>query len=91
MYADFAKVAREEGFDAIADKMELVASVEKSHEERYNNIVKLLEKDEVFEKSEDVIWRCRKCGNLHTGKQAPDKCPICNHLQSYQEVKCDCI
>lgn len=91
MYAKFAKVARQEGFTAIAKKMELVAKVEKSHEERYNTIAKLLEKGEIFEKSEVVIWRCRKCGNLHVGKKALDKCPICSHLQSYQELKCDCI
>lgn len=91
MYADFAEVARQEGFTSIAEKMELVAKVEKSHEERYNNIIQLLEKGEIFEKPETVTWRCRKCGNLHVGEKAPDKCPICDHLQAYQEVKCDCI
>jgi len=91
MYKEFAETAREEGFDEIADKMDEVADVEKSHEERYNNILKTLEAGKIFKKDEEVIWRCRMCGHLHTGKEAPEECPICSHPQAFQEVKSDVI
>jgi len=91
MYVEFAKTAREEGFETIAKKMEEVADVEKSHEERYNMILAVLEAGEVFKKSEAVVWRCRKCGHLHTGKTPPEKCPICGHEQAFAEIKSDII
>ena len=89
MYAEFAKTAREEGFDEIADKFERVGAVEKSHEERYNKILEVLNAGKVFKKDDIVIWRCRMCGNLHVGKVAPDQCPICGHLQAFFEIKSD--
>ena len=89
MYEEFAKTAREEGFDEIADKMELVGKVEKSHEERYNKILEVLNSGKVFKKDEVIIWRCRKCGNLHIGESTPEKCPICGHLQAFFEIKYD--
>ena len=91
MYKRMAKEAREEGFDAIADKMDEVADVEKSHEERYNMILATLEAGEVFKKADDVVWRCRKCGHLHTGKTPPEKCPICAHEKAFAEIKSDVI
>ena len=91
MYARMAKEAYEEGFEEIAKKFEKVADIEKSHEERYNNIEKVLKEGEVFEKDGEIMWRCRKCGNLHFGKSAPKVCPVCNHKQSYFEVRCDAI
>ena len=91
MYAKFAKVAREEGFDAIADKMQEVGDVERSHEERYNMILGVLDAGEVFKKTESVTWRCRKCGHLHDGKTPPEKCPICGHEKAFCEIKSDVI
>lgn len=89
MYAEFAEVAKKEGFTEIAEKMERVGAVEKSHEERYNKILEAVNAGKVFKKDDIVIWRCRKCGNIHVGKIAPEKCPICGHLQSFFEIKYD--
>jgi rubrerythrin len=69
--------------------MEKVGAVEKAHEERYNKIFEILNAGKVFEKDDAVIWRCRKCGHLHIGKTAPEKCPICGHLQAFFEIKAD--
>lgn len=88
MYAGFAKVAEEEGFDEIATKFKLVAEIEKSHEERYNTLVERIEKNEVFEREGVKVWQCRKCGYLHVGQEAPQVCPVCGHPQAYfQEVQ----
>lgn len=89
MYVEFAKIAREEGFDEIADKMDRVGAVEKSHEERYNRISEVLDAGEVFKKDSDTIWRCRKCGNIHIAKTAPEKCLICGHEQAFFEINAD--
>ena len=86
MYARMAKEAREEGFDEIAIKFEGVAKIEKHHEERYRALLDKVENKKVFEASEDKIWICRNCGHIHVGKNAPLKCPVCNHPQSYFEV-----
>jgi rubrerythrin len=91
MYARMAKEAKAEGFDDIAFKFEKVAEVEKTHEERYNEILKTVEAGEVFKKDDMVIWRCRKCGNIHVAKVAPAKCPICGHEQAFFEIKADAI
>ncbi len=87
MYAEFARVAREEGFDRIAAKFELVAKVEKSHEERYLKLLNNVEMQKVFEKSDIVMWECRVCGHLVMGKKAPGLCPICGYEKSYFEVR----
>ena len=87
MYATFAKEAREEGFNAIAAKFELVAKIEKTHEERYQALLKNLKEQKVFEKTEVVIWECRNCGHLHIGTSAPKVCPCCAHPQSFFEVR----
>ncbi|MDR2523991.1 MAG: rubrerythrin family protein [Candidatus Nomurabacteria bacterium] len=89
MYARMAKEAKDEGFAEIAFKMEKVAEVEKTHEERYNKILETVEAGEVFKKDDMVIWRCRKCGHIHIAKIAPEKCPICGHVQAFFEIKAD--
>ena len=83
MYKEFAKVAREEGFDAIARTMEGVAKVEKHHEERYLKLLANIENNKVFEKEEVVVWECLNCGHIHVGPKAPGVCPVCDHPQSY--------
>ena len=87
MYADFAKTAREEGFDDIADKFEAVAAIEKHHEERYRKLLQNINDKKVFSKDGDTIWICRNCGHIVIGKDAPEVCPVCAHPQSYFEVK----
>ena len=87
MYAEFAKVAKEEGFTDIARKFELVAAVEKEHEERYLKLLANIENNEVFNKDESVVWVCRNCGHVHVGKVAPKLCPTCAHPQAYFELK----
>ena len=87
MYAEFAKVAREEGFNDIARKFDLVAAVEKNHEERYLKLLSNIENSEVFKKEESVVWVCRNCGHVHVGKMAPKMCPTCDHEQAYFELR----
>ena len=89
MYAGFAKTAREEGYDEIAALFDLVAKVEKHHEERYNKLIKNLEEEHVFSKDEEVLWICSNCGHIHSGKDAPKLCPICKKEQAYFSVKAD--
>ena len=86
MYARMAKEAREEGFEEIARKFELVGDIEKRHEERYLALLKNIEDEAVFKKDEEKMWICRNCGHVHIGKDAPEKCPTCDHPQSYFEV-----
>ena len=87
MYAEFAKVAEEEGFTAIAAKFRMVGEIEKHHEERYRKLLQNVELKQVFEKSEVKIWECRNCGHIVVGTSAPDVCPVCAHPQSYFEVR----
>ena len=89
MYAQFAKEAREEGFDNIAVLFELVAKIEKEHEERFRKLVQNLEEELVFSKDGDAIWICRNCGHIHFGKAAPKVCPVCSHPQAFFEVKAE--
>lgn len=89
MYENFANTAEKEGFPELAEKFRMVGIIEKHHEERYRALLKNLETSEVFEKSEIKIWECRNCGHIHTGTTAPDKCPTCNHPQSYFEIHSD--
>ena len=89
MYAEFAKTAKEEGFDKIAYLFEKVADIEKHHEERYRAFVDMLEKGAVFVCEDVVVWRCRNCGHLHIGTSAPAVCPVCAHPQAFFEVKPD--
>ena len=87
MYAEFAKDAKEEGFDHIAYLFESVAAIEKEHEERYRKLLANIEGDLVFSKDGDVIWQCINCGHICVGKKAPEVCPVCAHPQSYFQVK----
>ena len=87
MYSEFAKVAREEGFEQIAALFEGVAAIEKEHEERYRRLITNIEQGVVFSKDGDTIWQCRNCGHICIGKEAPEVCPVCAHPQSYFQVK----
>ena len=89
MYAQFAKEAREEGFDRIAALFEGVAAIEKEHEERYLKLLENVENGLVFSKDGDTIWKCGNCGHIHIGKEAPKVCPVCAHSQAYFEVKAE--
>ena len=86
MYARMAREAREEGFDEIADKFEMVAAIEKHHEERYRKLLKNIEDKKVFTKDGDAVWQCANCGHIVIGKQAPEICPVCDHPQSFFQV-----
>ena len=87
MYEEFAKTAEEEGFKALAFKFRAVGAIEKHHEERFRKLLKNIEDKVVFSKDEDCIWICRNCGHVVVGKFAPEVCPVCNHPQSYFELK----
>ena len=87
MYDSFAKTAKEEGFDRLAKLFKAVGEIEKAHEERYRKLLDNVENGLVFSKDGDRIWQCRNCGHIVIGKSAPDICPVCNHPQSYFELK----
>jgi rubrerythrin len=87
MYAGFAKVAHEEGFEEIARRFELVAAIEKTHEERYKKLLDNVKTGKVFIAKDVVIWKCRNCGHIVVGKYAPKICPVCSHPQSYFELE----
>ncbi len=89
MYEEFAKVADEEGFHELAEKFRGVALIEKHHEERYRALLKNVQMQQVFEKSEVKIWECRNCGHIVVGTKAPEVCPVCNHPQSYFELNAE--
>lgn len=86
MYPGFAFTAREEGFNDIALIFEAIAVAEKQHEKRYRDLMNNIEAGRVFQRDEDVSWRCRNCGYLHTGKNAPELCPACAHAQAHFEL-----
>ncbi|MDO5425072.1 MAG: rubrerythrin family protein [Eubacteriales bacterium] len=86
MYAEFAKVAKEEGFDHIAFLFEGVAKIEKEHEERYRKLLANIENGEVFKRGEVCIWQCSNCGHIHVGLEAPQVCPVCAHPQAYFQI-----
>ena len=89
MYDGFAKTAREEGFEKIAYLFEEVGKIEKEHEERYRKLIENLDEGLVFSRDGDRIWKCRNCGHIVIGKSAPAVCPVCNHPQSYFEIKAE--
>jgi rubrerythrin len=89
MYEGFAKTAEEEGFKALAMKFRLVAAIEKRHEERYRALLKNVELQEVFAKSDVKVWECRNCGHIVVGEKAPEMCPTCAHPQAYFEIHID--
>lgn len=86
MYPGFAKVAREEGFSAIATVFESIAVAERQHEKRYVDLAGNIEAGRVFKRDQETVWRCRNCGYLHSSKEAPQACPACAHSQSYFEL-----
>jgi len=86
MYPEFAKVAKEEGFNDVAEAFLNIAVAEKQHEKRYNGFRANIESGKVFKKDVKVVWRCINCGYLHEGNEAPDKCPACVHPQAYFEI-----
>lgn len=89
MYERFAKDAEEEGFPDLADRFRKVGAIEKAHEERYRALLKEVQMQKFFEKSEEVMWECRVCGHIVIGKKPPEVCPVCKHSKSFFEVKKD--
>ena len=89
MYARMAAEAREEGFIEIAEHFEMVGAIEKEHEERYRKLLANIEGGLVFSRDGDVIWQCSNCGHIVVGKKAPEVCPVCDHPQSYFQIKAE--
>ena len=86
MYATFAKEAREEGFDHIADLFEMVGAIEKEHEERYRRLLRNVEDKLVFSRDGDCVWQCSNCGYIHEGEKAPEVCPVCAHPKAFFQI-----
>jgi len=86
LYPEFEKTARKEGFKEIADSFKEIAEVEEQHEKRYRKLLANVKNKKVFKKDKVVKWKCRNCGYVHEGKEAPDKCPACKHPQAYYEL-----
>ena len=89
MYYEFAKVAREEGFEDIATLFDGVAAIEKEHEDRYRKLLANVKGDLVFTKDGDAVWQCSNCGHIVVGKRAPEVCPVCAHPQAYFQVRAE--
>ena len=89
MYARMAAEAREEGFEEIAQKFEMVGAIEKEHEERYRKLLANIEGGLVFSREGDCIWQCSNCGHIVIGPSAPEVCPVCDHPQSYFQLKAE--
>jgi rubrerythrin len=89
MYPEFAKIAEEENLSKIAERLKAIAIAEKHHEERYKKLLEQVKNQTVFKKKGEVEWVCRECGYVHKGKEAPTKCPSCDHEQSFYQIKCE--
>jgi rubrerythrin len=89
LYPDFAEVAEKEGFPEIANTFRMVAKVEKQHEQRYRKLLANVEQGKVFKKDKVIKWKCRNCGHVYEGSEAPERCPVCDHSRSYFEVWCE--
>lgn len=87
MYKEFARIAREEGFDEIADKFDGVGAIEKEHEERYRKLIKNIDDDVVFKSEKVTVWKCRNCGYTFVGNEVPEVCPVCAHPRAYFELR----
>ena len=87
MYKRMAADAREEGFNDIAFQFDSVGAIEKSHEERYLKLLKNIEDNTVFTKTEKAVWICRNCGHIHDNEKAPEICPVCTHPKAYFELR----
>ena len=86
LYPAFEKTAREEGFEEVAESFEEIAEVEERHEIRYRKLLNNVKNGKVFKRDTEVEWKCRNCGYIHKGKEAPEICPACKHAQSYYEI-----
>lgn len=89
LYKEAEEIAREEGFEKVADQFKSIAAVEKEHEIRYKKLFNNIKEEKVFKKEKTVRWRCRNCGYIYEGKEAPGECPTCAHPQSYYELLCE--
>ncbi len=89
MYANFAKEAKEEGFDKIAYLFDAVAKIEKEHEERYKRLLANIEEGIVFSRDGDMVWQCANCGHIVVGKKAPEVCPVCEHPKAYFQIRAE--
>ena len=89
MYPEFAAIADEEGYGEIAEMFRKISKIEEHHEERYKKLKTLVDGKKVFVAESEIAWMCRKCGHIHTGKTAPEKCPVCNHPTAYFEKLCE--
>ena len=89
LYPNFAQVAEEEGFKDVAKTFRGVAKVESYHERRYRKLLANVEQGKVFKKDSSIKWKCRNCGYVYEGKEAPDQCPVCAHARSYFEIWCE--
>lgn len=89
IYKEMERVAKEEGFTEIAGFFKTVSEVEREHEERYRAVLGLLNEGKMFKADGEVYWKCRNCGYVHKGKEAPELCPVCKHKQAYFERKCE--
>ncbi|RJP95599.1 MAG: rubrerythrin family protein [Desulfobacteraceae bacterium] len=86
LYPSFAKIAREEGFERAADTWDAISVSEKQHEKRYRELAANIQADRVFKRKDQAVWRCMNCGYVHTGTEAPDKCPACVHPREFFEL-----
>jgi len=86
LYPEFEEIARKEGFEEIANSFKEISEVEQEHEKRYRRLLKNIQENKVFRKDKVVRWKCRNCGYVYEGKEAPETCPACNHPQSYYEI-----
>ena len=89
LYKEAAETAREEGFDEVAEVFKEISEVEEEHEKRYRKLIKNIQDGKVFKKDETVKWKCRNCGYVHEGKEAPEECPACAHPQAHYELLCE--
>ena len=89
MYAEFAKIAKEEGFTKIAFLLEHVGKIEKHHEERYLKLLQNIKENKVFVREEKQAWKCSNCGHIHYGEKAPEVCPVCDHPKAYFEIEAE--
>jgi rubrerythrin len=89
LYPDFAEVAEKEGFPEIANTFRMVAQVEEKHERRYRKLLANVKQGKVFKKDKIIRWKCRNCGHVYEGSEAPERCPVCDHPRSYFEVWCE--
>jgi len=89
LYPNFAEVAKEEGFKDVATTFRMVAKVEEYHERRYRKLLANVEQGKVFKRDAPIKWKCRNCGYVYEGSEAPEKCPVCEHARSYFEVWCE--